>query len=111
MKFLQLLPYHSVQSYHSQGTNAIRILQSHCFNFDFLFHQFDRSATSDILTIFSFQWSRKTRSFYIICHTTVHNLTAVNEQIQLEFCNLSFVFHFLYHQCDNQANADIFNTF
>ena len=49
--------------------------------------------------------------FYSSCNTTVHNLTAVNEQMPLDLGNLNFKMQFLFHQLVCNANADIMTIF
>ena len=92
-----------------QWTNAIRIPQSY-FEFQIFCQKCDRSANADMMTTLLFLWSWKPWSSYSSCHATVHNLTAVSEQMRWEFCNLMFEFQFFCHQCDRRANADIFKT-
>ena len=54
------------------------------FKVQFLFHQFVCSCQCGHYDHFLIQWSRKPWSSYSSCHTTMHNLTAVNEQMRVE---------------------------
>ena len=83
-------------------------LAIYCSNLIFLFHKCHRSANADILTTFIIKRSRKPLSLYSSCDTTVHNLTAANKQMPLEFGNHNFRVQFLFRQ---NANADIMTTF
>ena len=111
-------PWSSYSSCHTTVHNLTTVKEQMRLEFcNFLFkfrifsHQCDCCANADIMTTFLFQWIRKPWSFNSSCHTTVHNLTAVNEQLWLEFHNSMFEFWFLCHLCDRNANADIMNTF